>query len=1153
MIRKIRMIFLYALLLVIFAVSIAALVVFMRWPWWVGLPLAAGFLSVVFGLLFLKKYLLRRRERQFVRQVIDQDVSAIGNAPPHEQRHLKDLQEKWKTSVDLLRQSNLKKLGNPLYVLPWYMVLGESGSGKTTAIRNAKANSPVAEVSAGIAGTRNFDWWFFDEAIVLDTAGRYSVPVDDEPDRQEWERFLTLLARYRKKEPLNGIILTVSADHLLTKSADDLRENGLNLRKRTDQLMRICGAKFPVYLMVTKLDRVHGFNPFSQMIPDDRMNQAMGYSACEPADTWQSFLDTAHRFVCDRLKDLRLLIIQGSSRIDPGALLFPDEFNKLYAGLNAFAQGVFQENPYQETPMFMGIYYSSGKQGEKPCSEFIDHFNIAAAAPANPRNGLFLRDFFKKILPGDRNLFLPIHEYFRWRRITARLGLTAWCLLWICLLGLVSFSYFKNIESIEEIYRTTDSMPVFTGDLSTDLLMLSDYGSRIEQVRQLNRNWLVPRFGFDHSLRVEKQFVDRYIDHFRKHLLLVMDRKLQETIGSFDEDTPDAVLAEYAGHITARMRLLQMSMEGIRHESDAWLSGLSSEILQVVNPDMPRDLIFLFGENYWRYNALDAGRADIEKRFEALHARLIQLLESRNMNLNWIAGKEPPNVSGIRLNDFWKALQNSQQGARYPAVEAAYTRKGRLQVLSFLDRMEHVLGSPPGFVRERNEFLRQYENMYLQAWANFAFNFPEGADLLSTRIKQRSIAREMATEHNPFFTLLSEMAGQLRVLDDLPPWAETIVEIETIRNTRVETEEADKSLMDRIRMRSDQAEQRVGTVTSPEAARIKEARIQAAESWQAFIQILQNIEPVGRSPEAAFDMAGGFFAESRPGTGKDSPFFEVRDALEALTVAIEKAVSARPGAGNDFSAAGVLIRGPLDYLAGFATREAGSVLQQKWEEMVLADARGIDPHKVAYRVFNRRDGAAWQFLDGPAAPFMRRGKDGFQATTSFGKRVSFSDKFIAFLDQGADGTADVRDVYPVEISTLPVEINEDAGIFPRAVFLTLACDSGPVQLENYNFRASARFDWRMEGCGDTQLTIQLPDTRLRYTYEGDMGFAHFLDDFRHGFRRFTPADFPEQSEMLINKGISWIRVAYRLDNAPPVIDLLKNVPDDVPVTILGRR
>jgi type VI secretion system protein ImpL len=208
--------------LVAFAVCLVILLVFglvlwMDWPWWVGLALLLILAALGVGLLFLRRILARRREQRFVQQVIEQDEARIKTFAGKERDEMRALQDRWKEAIEALRRSHLRKQGNPLYALPWYMVIGESGSGKTTAISSAKLSSPFAEVrrASGISGTKNCDWWFFEQAIIIDTAGRYAIPVDEGRDKEEWQKFLNLLIKYRKKEPLHGLIVSVAADKLL--------------------------------------------------------------------------------------------------------------------------------------------------------------------------------------------------------------------------------------------------------------------------------------------------------------------------------------------------------------------------------------------------------------------------------------------------------------------------------------------------------------------------------------------------------------------------------------------------------------------------------------------------------------------------------------------------------------------------------------------------------------------------------------------------------------------------------------------------------------------------------------------------------------------------------------------------------------------------
>ena len=53
----------------------------------------------------------------------------------------------------------------------------------------------------GVAGTRNCDWWFSEEAILLDTAGRFTTEDNDEP---EWLAFLDLLKCFAPSAPSTG-------------------------------------------------------------------------------------------------------------------------------------------------------------------------------------------------------------------------------------------------------------------------------------------------------------------------------------------------------------------------------------------------------------------------------------------------------------------------------------------------------------------------------------------------------------------------------------------------------------------------------------------------------------------------------------------------------------------------------------------------------------------------------------------------------------------------------------------------------------------------------------------------------------------------------------------------------------------------------------
>src|SRR4029453_18566318 len=170
-----------------------------------------------------------RRNRRLL-----EGIATLG-APPRGQGAAGDaevavLGQRFAEAVSLLRRSRIggkrpvlaALAGRPyVYQLPWYVIIGAPGAGKTTALVNSGLEFPLAahvgeKVLRGIGGTRNLDWWFASEAVLIDTAGRYTTHSSPrEADRKAWLRFSRLMRRYRPRQPINGVLLTLSVSDLL--------------------------------------------------------------------------------------------------------------------------------------------------------------------------------------------------------------------------------------------------------------------------------------------------------------------------------------------------------------------------------------------------------------------------------------------------------------------------------------------------------------------------------------------------------------------------------------------------------------------------------------------------------------------------------------------------------------------------------------------------------------------------------------------------------------------------------------------------------------------------------------------------------------------------------------------------------------------------
>ncbi len=211
-------------------------------------------------------------------------------------------------------------------------------------------------------------------------------------------------------------------------------------------------------------------------------------------------------------------------------LVFPNG-DQLKPGLGVFARGLLEENPYQQTPLFRGLYFSSAKQTSVPLSVACKHICPVAHENQNDR-GFFLKEIFRSILPSDRSLFSPLPEFLRWSYITNRLGLVAWFLIWTAMCGLISFLFLRNISALDHFSKDHKiRADIGAGHLASDILQLDKMRVSILDVADDNRELLIPRFGMDADRQVETKLKSEYTQKFRQfwkpfytRLLLDMDK-----------------------------------------------------------------------------------------------------------------------------------------------------------------------------------------------------------------------------------------------------------------------------------------------------------------------------------------------------------------------------------------------------------------------------------------------------------------------------------------------------------------------------------------------------------------------------------------------------------------------------------------------------
>ncbi|MFG1418010.1 type VI secretion system membrane subunit TssM [Xanthobacter sp. V0B-10] len=375
------------------------------------LVIAALFLLAIAGLV-VRIYLSRRANARAIKTLLDSDGLAL-LAGAHSSDEVEIIRERFEGAMRTLKENAIGNAAGRDYMiqLPWYVILGPPGAGKTTILKNSGLNFPLADQMgddpvAGIGGTRYCDWWFTDEAVLIDTAGRYTTQdVNSEADKAAWRGFLDLLRTHRPRRPINGVIVAISLADIIATSEAQRRAHADNVKKRLQELMRYFGMAVPVYVLVTKCDLLSGFGEYFGELDDVSRAQVWGMTF--PLDMPPTQLEgELHRDffqLVERLEGrlMRLLHQERALARRCRMFNFPKEFASISGPLGHFTAEVFRTSRFEMRPLLRGIYFTSGTQAGAPVERLLGamsrNFGLSGGSRRS-QTGIGKAFFIKRLL-----------------------------------------------------------------------------------------------------------------------------------------------------------------------------------------------------------------------------------------------------------------------------------------------------------------------------------------------------------------------------------------------------------------------------------------------------------------------------------------------------------------------------------------------------------------------------------------------------------------------------------------------------------------------------------------------------------------------------------------------------------------------------------
>jgi len=351
----------------------------------------------------------RRKNAQKIAEGIAGESDPVNDEPV--------LKERMTDALATLKTASGGKSGY-LYDLPWYVIIGPPGSGKTTALVNSGLKFPLSQGStpsavAGIGGTRYCDWWFTEEAVLIDTAGRYTTQDSDaKSDKQSWFSFLDLLKKNRPRQPINGVIVAISVEDLLTLPAAEVTAHANAIRARLLDLHQRLKVDFPVYALFTKTDLIAGFTEYFSYLNEAGRRQVWGATfqtaskkqnlVGEIPKEFDLLLEWLSEDTIDRLQD------EPSPNYRVSLFGFPTQMARLKHVVFSFLNQIFEPTRYHVNATLRGFYFTSGTQQGTPIDQLIGSLarsfgaeQIASAGYSGVGKSFFLTDLISKVIIGE--------------------------------------------------------------------------------------------------------------------------------------------------------------------------------------------------------------------------------------------------------------------------------------------------------------------------------------------------------------------------------------------------------------------------------------------------------------------------------------------------------------------------------------------------------------------------------------------------------------------------------------------------------------------------------------------------------------------------------------------------------------------------------
>ena len=1178
--------------LVIYAIAIALCVYFMNdqeSAVWLGITIASFLLLSFLAVRLITYFYQRMQAKERVRKLVHVDKTGIEKRRTIFGFWTDPLQKRLRSIFKYIKNSNLAANGDPFYTLPWYLVLGKDGASRHHFLTQSKLRMPDVHCPALLSATSNeqavhqdFNWWLSETAVYIDVAdipdrGLISKQAEGTDRFNFWKILSRALRNKRERKPIDGLILLIDVDDFLNVEAQQVRELAHRHKEAVLYLMSKLQVRFPCYVVISHSHKIPGFSSWLHMIHDKKKDQTLGLLWEESWDN-KKFINKLFSNITTFI-DESILELLATQKINTqaDAINLTNHLRKLQSGFKTYTDTLCQSNPYQETPLLRGMFFTA----------FAETSNHA----------LLANRLLSSVIPYDQCAVRLLNYYKRKLTLTKRIVMGSWFSLSafaICMMVIISWRHLNFLQSSYQAYSdaydlSRKNLELVTNINSTNtelfetnikISQLSNMEKLISSLDQEINQWHIYWFIFENDFFIDR-LKSRFLNHIKTNLTEELDHAFLGYISerlnlhseSNNEDAFGDVLAQSIQVLVRRINLFEAAINGASYQQLAELPpafaddiyfdhfpralGSDTEVIKNLNHVYSKGL-------FWHPEVMDL-QAELDEIY-----KLVELfLRNSDNNMSWLISWANQTLlnKDFKLEDYWSGSGSQVEAVQ---VDPAYTLAGKELIDDFLHSIYLRYNDESGDSRweleqYKKNFQQYYKANYLRQWENMALSLHSGKRLLRGQQEWLAEVQTLAVPgRSPFMKLLRDLEQQLTPFKDISrsdsedmyvplTWYDLIYLYKEFK----EYTEADKGqkstsaanivirsaeraggkLKSVIRQGKNVSRglQGLGVSDNDMNKIIKEGSLIVESYETALRELALDADIKKRSLKATEN----FFKNPDDPRAWDSPEGKAYEAIKKMQFLLGK-----PSVQTE--AFWKLLTGPLALGREFMVKESEVELNQIWQSEFLAEIDSVPDFKKLDLVFG--DGHLLDnFIDQYLGNFLEKSAgSGIRITRAQNYAIGFHDAFLYYIVHGRESYRLRKENFKIQFEAFPAQASRGALYSPVRTELSLQCETRDKQtISNINIKSAKVFVWSSD-CRQIDVDIDMGIFSLRKTYAGADAMLVFLQSLQNKELMLQARDFPEYTNDLLDIGVRYIVLKYHVANRTTLLNALQTAPVQAP-------